>query len=133
MSQALESWRGVLKASSMAVLALLLFVTASPGLRAQEPAPEVRDVEVKVHLIDIDSIDSVNQSFIANLVLVYRWHDPGLRHAGADSINKDLKEIWHPRIQILNQQQLVKTFPQSAEVRPDGEVIYRQRVWGSFS
>lgn len=133
MSQALESWRGALKASSMAVLALLLFVTASPGLRAQEPAREVRDVEVKVHLIDINSIDSVNQSFVADLTLVIRWHDPALRHAGPDSMSKDLDDIWYPRTLILNQQQLVRSFPRSVEVQPDGWVIYRQRVWGSFS
>ena len=58
---------------------------------------------------------------------------PSLAHAGLDSISKDLSEIWYPRIQILNQQRLVKTFPQSAEVHPDGEVVHRQRVWGSFS
>lgn len=103
------------------------------SLEAQELAAESRDIEVKVYLIDIDGIDSVTQSFVANLTLVFRWHDPSLAHAGLDSISKDLSEIWYPRIQILNQQRLVKTFPQSAEVHPDGEVIYRQRVWGSFS
>lgn len=111
-----------------------LFLMATFGsLEAQELASQSRDVEVKVYLIDIDGIDSVTQSFVANLTLVFRWHDPSLAHAGLDSISKDLSEIWYPKIQILNQQQLVKTFPQSAEVHPDGEVVFRQRVWGSFS
>lgn len=111
----------------------LLLMATFGSLEAQELAAESRDIEVKVYLIDIDGIDSVTQSFVANLTLVFRWHDPSLAHAGLDSISKDLSEIWYPRIQILNQQRLVKTFPQSAEVHPDGEVIYRQRVWGSFS
>ena len=111
----------------------LLLIATFGSLEAQELASQSRDVEVKVYLIDIDGIDSVTQSFVANLTLVFRWHDPSLAHAGLDSISKDLSEIWYPRIQILNQQRLVKTFPQSAEVHPDGEVIYRQRVWGSFS
>jgi hypothetical protein len=117
---------------------LLLFVVlitlASMGnLVAQEGADQSRDVEVKIYLIDIDGIDNVEQSFVANLTLVMRWHDPGLAHPGLDSVEKSLKDIWYPRLQILNQQRLVKTFPESVEVRPDGQVIYRQRLWGGFS
>jgi hypothetical protein len=113
--------------------AWLLCVAILGSLEAQEPVLQTRDVEVKVYVIDIDGIDSVSQSFVANLILALRWHDPSLAHEGLDSINKDLKEIWYPRVQILNQQRLVNTFPQSVEVHPDGEVVYRQRVWGSFS
>jgi len=117
----------------LSTAAWLLCVAIFGSLEAQEPVLQTRDVEVKVYLLDIDGIDSVSQSFVANLALVLRWHDPSLAHEGLDSISKDLNEIWHPRVQILNQQRLVNTFPQSAEIHPDGEVIYRQRVWGSFS
>ena len=113
--------------------AWLLCVVIFGSLEAQEPVLQIRDVEVKVYLFDIDGIDSVSQSFVANLALVLRWHDPSLAHEGLDSISKDLNEVWHPRVQILNQQRLVNTFPQSVEIHPDGEVIYRQRVWGNFS
>ncbi len=113
--------------------AWLLCVVIFGSLEAQEPVLQTRDVEVKVYLFDIDGIDSVSQSFVANLALVLRWHDPSLAHEGLDSISKDLNEVWHPRVQILNQQRLVNTFPQSVEIHPDGEVIYRQRVWGNFS
>jgi hypothetical protein len=44
-----------------------------------------------------------------------------------------LDDIWFPRIQILNQQRLTSTLPRSVEVFPDGEVVQRQRFWGSFS
>lgn len=116
------------------LLASILFILVPVGnLGAQQVDEPFRDVEVKVYLIDIDGVDSASQSFVANLTLVTRWRDPGLAHNGEDSINKDLKDIWYPRVQILNQQRLVKTFPEAVEVRPDGEVIYRQRLWGSFS
>lgn len=42
-------------------------------------------------------------------------------------------KIWHPRIQIVNQQHLFKTFPESFEVSKEGIVTYRQRYWGDFS
>ena len=103
------------------------------GVQAQEPALETRDVEVLFYLIDIEQINNVSQSFVANLYMEFRWHDAGLVHDGPDSISSDLDEIWHPRLQLLNQQRLVQTFPSSGEIRPDGEVIQRQRVWGGFS
>jgi len=116
------------------LFASILLVLASMGnLGAQQGADQPRDVEVKIYLIDIDGIDSVSQSFVANLALVLRWREPSLAHQGQDSIIKGLNDIWHPRLQVLNQQRLVKTFPESVEIRPDGEVIYRQRLWGSFS
>lgn len=102
---------------------------------AQNPAPvsEIRDVEAMLYLIDIEEINSVSQSFIANFYVEYSWMDPGLAHDGTDSISRDLSQIWHPQVQFLNQQRLVKTFPETAEIRPDGTAIYKQRVWGSFS
>jgi len=115
------------------IVFFLLSLALMGSLEAQELLRERRDVEIKIILIDVEEIDSASQSFVANLVLVSRWRDPGLAHDGPDSIRKGLDEIWHPRVQILNQQRLVQTFPRSAEILPDGEVIYRQRYWGSFS
>ena len=111
----------------------LILLAMTGSLQAQEPVDGARKIEVKIRLLDIEQIDNVSQSFVANLILVLRWHDPGLAHGGQDSISKNLNDIWYPKIQILNQQKLVETFPRAVEISPDGEVIYRQRVWGSFS
>lgn len=111
----------------------LILLAMTGSLEAREPVDGARNIEVKIRLLDIEQIDNVSQSFVANLALVLRWHDLELAHDGQDSISKDLNDIWHPRIQILNQQKLVQTFPQTVEILPDGEVIFRQRVWGSFS
>jgi hypothetical protein len=48
-------------------------------------------------------------------------------------IVRPLDEIWNPGIQIVNQQKLWLTFPDIVKIAPDGEVLYRQRAWGSFS
>jgi hypothetical protein len=120
------------KIGTILVLFLLYFGFAS-GLQAQESVVGTRDVEVGIFLIDIEEVNSVPQSFIANMYVDLRWHDPGLVHDGPDSISRDREEVWHPRLQILNQQRLVKTFPETVEIKPDGQVIYRQRVWGGFS
>jgi len=120
-------------------MAMALFVLAaasllaSPGIEAQESAVPVRDVEVRMFLIDVENIDDTSQSFTANLALAMRWRDPDLAHSGPESISVPLDDIWYPSVQILNQQKLVTPFPRIAEVRPDGEVVYRQRYWGNFS
>jgi len=103
------------------------------SLCAQEAPGQPRDVEVKVFLIDVESVDTVAQKFTANLSVVMRWQDSRLAHDGPDSISMPLDDIWYPRIQALNRQKLVSTLPSSVEVKPDGSVIRRQRFWGSFS
>lgn len=113
---------------------LFLTALASMGnLHAQEPVEHARDVEVRIFLIDVENVDTVSQSFTANLTMVMRWQDQELVHEGPASISLPLDEIWYPRLQILNQQKLVSTLPRQAEVYPDGRVVQRQRFWGSFS
>jgi len=112
---------------------MLLFGLASAVPAQDSETRQVVEVGVTLYLIDIDEINSVAQSFKGTLFAELQWTDPELAHPGPDSISKDLSEIWYPRTQILNRQQLVDTFPKSAEVRPNGEVIFKQRVWGDFS
>lgn len=126
---------GRLMSTKVYILAIffLLVLTSMGSLHAQEGNQQAHDVEVRIFLIDIENVDTVGQSFTANLTIVTRWRDPGLSHKGPASISVPLGEIWYPKIQILNQQRIASTLPNLAEVRPDGEVIHRQRIWGSFS
>jgi len=114
-------------------IAWLFCVAILGSLEAQEPVRDARDVEVKVLLLDIEGIDSVSQNFTANLTMVLRWRDSSLAHNGPDPIIMPLDDIGFPNIQILNQQKLISTLPRAVEIHPDGEVVHRQRVWGSFS
>lgn len=90
-------------------------------------------VYVAVSLIDIDEIDGAAQKFSANVFFQARWYDPGLKHDGPGNIQLPLEKIWHPQIQLVNQQRVFSTMQEVAQITPDGMVRYRQRVWGDFS
>jgi hypothetical protein len=91
------------------------------------------EVYVAIYVMDVDEIDSAGQKFVANLFLHYRWHDRRQAHGGSNKITRSLVDVWHPRLQLANQQKLWSTFSENVEISTDGEVLYRQRVWGSFS
>jgi len=90
-------------------------------------------VELSIFIIDIDSINTVEQNFTANLFFEARWHDPELVHPGPHPITKPLSEIWRPNLQVINQQHVWESFPEKVEITPEGLVTYRQRLWGNFS
>ena len=94
------------------------------------PATEVR---VGVIVLDIHEVDSAQQRISANVGFMARWHDPRLAHDGPDSKLMRLDEIWSPNFQVLNRQSIIQTMPHVVDVMPDGEVVYRQRIWGGFS
>jgi hypothetical protein len=49
-------------------------------------------------------------------------------------VHYPLDQIWTPRVSIANEtNSVVRKLPESAEVEPDGTVIYRQRYVGSFT
>lgn len=114
------------------LIVCLICTTAAPMLLAQEQQT-ARDVSIRFFLLDLPAIDTVAQTFDANLTLVMRWQDDTLAHNGPESISRNLDEVWHPRIQLLNQRNVRTTLPWTVEIRPDGEVIQRQRYWGTFS
>jgi hypothetical protein len=105
------------------------FANISRPLADQGPT----QVDVFLYLIDLDEIFNESQSFEANLYMEYRWKDPRLAHKASGEESRNMNEVWHPRIHILNQQKIWPSFPNIVEISPKGEVVYRQRVWGSFS
>jgi hypothetical protein len=111
---------------------LMSVVQAAAWSRPASEQGPTRVIAV-VFIADVDEIDSAGQKFTANVYIEYRWRDESLVHPGPGTIVKDLTDVWHPQIQIINQQRVLKTFPDVVTVFPNGEVIYRQRVWGNFS
>lgn len=116
-------------------LAITLAVNSPASADIGRPAPDQgpTKVEVKVSIFDVDDVDGANQNFEANLFYQVSWHDPRLAHEDADGVSRPLSEIWNPRIQLLNKQRIWRSFPDTAGISPNGDVVYRQRVWGSFS
>jgi hypothetical protein len=90
-------------------------------------------VYVSAFLLDVDEVNSANQTFTANIFYQLRWNDPRLAHAEDGDRIFPVVDVWNPRVQISNQQRLVRTFPEIVYVSPEGDVSYQQRVWGSFS
>lgn len=91
------------------------------------------EVKIGVAVVDIDSIDGAQQSFVANFAVLAEWKDPRLAE-DVDFVRvMDTDDVWTPTLQILNQQKLFETLPKQVEVSPDGTVNYAQRYWGTLS
>jgi hypothetical protein len=92
------------------------------------------EISVLIWVVDIHGIDSAQQSFIADIVVVFRWKDPRLAHTGTGVAHYALDQIWNPRVSIANETSSVsRKLPESVEVDSDGNVLYRQRYDGSFT
>lgn len=132
-------WRG-----ACALLLALLCAFIATAAAAPSPLPPAptrpgaaqgpTEVLYSVWLGDITGINSVEQTFTANMVLLLRWHDPALAHGGEGTKQYALDDIWHPRFLIANQAgEVERSLPEVADVSPDGTAVYRQRIIGSFS
>lgn len=111
---------------------------ASPASRVSVARPDANGgptkVSVAIWIADIDSIDSANQNYVANVFVVLRWKDSRLAHDGTGLRAYELSQIWDPRVVVINEIGMVrKTLPEIAEVTSSGEVVYRQRYVGVFS
>lgn len=91
-------------------------------------------VSVGIWIIDINSIDSAQQSFTADVAVILQWKDPRLAHTGSGIAHYPLDQIWDPRVVIGNETNSVnRRLADSAEVEADGTVTYRQRYVGAFT
>jgi len=97
-----------------------------------DPAGTLTQIKMAVIVLDVESINGVSQTFSANVAVIAEWKDDRL--AGQPSRSRvNLNTIWNPQLQILNQQRLLKTLPDTAELEPDGTVTIVQRYWGKFT
>src|SRR6476659_8440943 len=112
-------------------------------VRSAEPPPLIErpgsgngptQVSVGIWIVDINNIDSAQQNFTADIAIVLRWKDARLAHTGTGAVHYALDQIWTPRVSIANEtNSVVRKLSESAEVDPDGTVLYRQRYVGSFT
>ena len=125
----------LLLAGSIAALIHLARGSEPPTLieRPNADAGPTR-VSVAMWVVDINSIDSAQQTFTADIVVVLQWKDSRLAHTRGGVALYALGEIWHPRVAIVNETNSVsRRMPEAAEVDADGSVEYRQRYVGSFT
>jgi hypothetical protein len=106
-----------------------------PKLELERPSiwGEPTEVQIAIYVIDVDEINSADQSFAASVYYVAQWKNPFLRHKGPGPMHRGLTDVWNPRLAIIGQQMQWKSYPDSVEIQPDGKVIYRQKAWARFS
>ncbi|PHS02183.1 MAG: hypothetical protein COA78_21780 [Blastopirellula sp.] len=113
-----------------------------PSILVDEAKPEMErptiwgeptEVQIAIYVIDVDDVNSADQSFAASVYYEARWKNPLLRHKGPGPMHRNVSDIWNPRLMIIGQQMAWKSYPESVDIHPDGTVIYRQKVWGRFS
>jgi hypothetical protein len=97
------------------------------------PEQKVSTVYLSVGVLDVDSISSAQQSFTLNIYLQFRWLDPALAHSGESTIRRNLNEISAPRFLLVNRQKTWSTLLNVVDISPQGEALYRMRLWGDFS
>src|SRR5262245_45519349 len=95
-------------------LAIISLGQAPPQPAPLPPIPprpggntEPTKVSYALWIGDITRIDSVEQTFSAGMVLILRWHDPQLAHAGPAAKRYNLDDIWHPQLLNANQAESV--------------------------
>ncbi len=62
-------------------------------------------VNIGVYIVDIKEIDDVKQKYLTDFAVGYTWIDPRLAFKSDDPdafCVYPLKEIWHPRLEIIN-------------------------------
>lgn len=113
-----------------------------PSAIAKEVKPEMErptiwgeptEVRIRIYVIDLDEVNSAQQNFAASVFYEARWNSPYLKHKGPGPIHRNVTAVWTPRLAIVGLQMAWKSYPEYVEIQPDGEVIYRQKVWGRFS
>src|SRR6476646_11639931 len=117
-------------------ISIQLVRSAETPALIERPAPgnAPTQVSVAIWIVDLSNIDSAQQSFTADLAIVLRWKDARLAHTGTGLAQYALDQIWTPRVAIANEtSSVVRKLPESAEVEPDGTVLYLQRYVGSFT
>ncbi|MEH6583567.1 MAG: hypothetical protein V7754_16645 [Halioglobus sp.] len=97
------------------------------------PVTETQKVYVTVGVLDVDAINSADQSFTLNLIAQFRWFDPRLAHDGETAIRRQLTEIQAPRFILVNRQRTWSSLLNVVDITPEGEALYRMRLWGDFS
>ena len=115
---------------------------AKPSALAAESKPEMErptvwgeptEVQIGIYIVDVDEVNSADQSFAASVYYEAHWKNLFLRHKGPGPMHRGVTEVWTPRLTIVGQQNIWRSFPESVDIYPDGECVYRQRVWGHFS
>ncbi len=63
-----------------------------------DPKGERTEVRVGIYVFDVTSVDDVEGTFTADVIVHLHWSDPRLATDSVEPRTIDLEKIWHPRI-----------------------------------
>jgi len=120
---------------SILICSVLLAMTATAQdagrINTRPPGEGPTRVEVGFYIIDLMKVIDVDESFEADVFVMARWKDSRL---AGDSVRRaSIESVWAPNVLIFNQRNVTLDLPEIVTIQPDGTVVYRQRVTGTFS
>ena len=95
-----------------------------------------KQVDVGIYVINIEKVNSAEQSYKATVALDMKWKDPTLICTLPEDKDKirtfGLNEIWNPNMVIINKKSAVKQLEEIVWVDCRGNVEYGQILYGDF-
>ena len=131
----------------MSLVLIFFFQTFPTIIHADEPEPiaiikhkdivdRPKQIEIGIYVINIEKVNSAEQSYIATVALDMEWKDPTLICTLPEDKDKirtfGLEEIWNPNVAIINKKSAVKQFEEIVRVDCRGNVEYGQILYGDF-
>lgn len=128
------------------ILLLIPFLHAAAAIAEEFSPAEIAEIAdtgegpkrvlVGIYVINIESIDSADQSYKATVAMGLKWHDPSLICPPSHEPDKIRKfavdEVWNPGVAILNIRSATQQFKEQVSVDCDGNVQYLQLFYGDF-
>ena len=95
------------------------------------------DINIGIHLFDVDDVDDARQRFSADYLLDVSWNDPRLalpkRKREGLYRTASLDDIWSPRGLVVNDRGLKRNLPRVVEIDDLGNVRFQQRLFGELA
>lgn len=91
------------------------------------------EVEIDIYLNDLIEINDAEKSFVGDVFFRAEWSDPRLAHDGAQPCSVEQRQIWTPRVQVLNRRNIDRVNAPEFTVAADGRVLQTVRAYGDFS
>jgi hypothetical protein len=108
-----------------------------PSVLVDEPRPELErpkvwgeptEIQLGIYIIDVDEVNSADQSFAASFYFEAQWQNPLLKHEGPSPRLRNLTDVWNPRLTIISQQMSCRSYTDYVEIQQDPTVVYRQKL-----
>lgn len=98
---------------------------------------EPTQIFVGIYTLDLAKINEIEQTFYIDFYLGLQWYNPRLNHQLSNHhlpiSQRNLDDVWHPNIHIINQRKLTKELDEIVHINPEGIVTYRQRFYGELA